>query len=304
MVDRGEKDEKMNRGIPEACHSCVIDQAMSAAGFAGLDSEQTARVITVAWKGIQNSAKENLVVQHIVRRVADAVISELNESDDFDIYKEVKRKSNTMAMTYVPQMKERIESSENPLETAIQIAAAGNIIDFGAKQHGNIDLDKELKNIHKVGFSRFDIDSLESELKTAKKLLYICDNSGEIVFDSLLIETVQKLYPEISITAAVREKPIINDATPDDANDVGLTSIVPVISSGSLYPGTILEETTDEFRELFESTDVIISKGQGNFETLLPVQNSSLFFLLRIKCDHMAALSGVEKGNLVLMQGC
>jgi hypothetical protein len=107
----------------------------------------------------------------------------------------------------------------------------------------------------------------------------------------------------VRITAAVRDKPIINDATLADAKVVGLDRLVTTISSGSVYPGTILTETTPAFQELFAAVDVILSKGQGNFETLLPLADKRIFFLLRIKCEYMAALADVEKGGLVLMQG-
>jgi damage-control phosphatase, subfamily I len=102
--------------------------------------------------------------------------------------------------------------------------------------------------------------------------------------------------------AALRDRPIINDATLEDARSVGLDCLVDTISSGSVYPGTVLPETTREFRQLFADADVMIAKGQGNLETLLPIADNRLFFLLRIKCAYMATLTGVEKGSLVLMQ--
>jgi uncharacterized protein with ATP-grasp and redox domains len=293
----------MSRGIAEACHSCVIAQAQSAAEFAQLTPRETARVVTVAWRGIRGSKRTGKIVQQVVRDIADTINTIRHETRDFDIYADVKDKSNRIALKYVSKLRGEIEESPNPLETAVQIAAAGNIIDFGAKQHGSLDLEKEINTITDVEFDRFDINHFTQKLESAKQLLYICDNSGEIVCDSLLIETIQNLYPEIKIVAAVREKPIINDATMKDARDVSLIDLVDVISSGSIYPGTVLKETNEEFHTLFDTADLILSKGQGNFETLLPVQNDRLFFLLRIKCEHMATLSGVEKGNLVLLHG-
>jgi hypothetical protein len=102
--------------------------------------------------------------------------------------------------------------------------------------------------------------------------------------------------------AALRDKPIINDATLADAEAVGLDRLVTTLSSGSVYPGTILSETTEKFQNVYACADVVLSKGQGNFETLLPVADRRVFFLLRVKCDYMAALSQVEKDSLVLMQ--
>jgi damage-control phosphatase, subfamily I len=184
----------------------------------------------------------------------------------------------------------------------MQIAAAGNIIDFGGKNGTSINLDKELELLTTIPFARYDIEPFKIALGRASTLLYICDNSGEIIFDMLFIKEVQRTYPELKTVAAVRDKPIINDATMDDAKAVGLDRLTRTVSSGSVYPGTILSETTDEFQELFKSADVILAKGQGNYETLLPLADGRLFFLLRIKCEYMAALSGVKKNNLVLMQ--
>ena len=140
-------------------------------------------------------------------------------------------------------------------------------------------------------------------LDGASTHIYLCDNSGEIVFDMLFIKELQQAYPNLQIVAAVRDKPIINDATLEDAKIVGLDRLVTTISSGSVYPGTVLPETTEAFQELFAAADVILSKGQGNLETLLPLADERIFFLLRIKCDYIASLTKMTKDSLVLMQG-
>ena len=293
----------MRPSVPPDCYPCVIDQARSAARFAGLTEEQAGRVITVARAELEKSKTTPLLVQHIVRRVADAVIQELGESPDFDIYAEVKKQSNTLSLAYAEKFQKKIDASDSPFETGLQIATAGNIIDFGAKDHASVNLNKELQSLDKTPFARYDIEAFKKALNGASTLLYICDNSGEIVFDMLFIKELQREYPDLQIVAALRDKPIINDATLEDAKAIGLDRLVSIISSGSIYPGTILPETTKEFQDLFASADVMLSKGQGNFETLLPWSNKRLFFLLRIKCDYMAALSKVKKDNLVLMQG-
>jgi len=287
--------------VSAECHSCIIAQACSAAHFANLSKEQTSRVLDVAKVSIAESKTTPLLAQHIIRRVADSIIKECCESIDFDIYADVKEKSNVLS--YAEKFQKKIDDSEAPLEAGLQIAAAGNIIDFGAKQHGSINLDRELQSLDKTPFARYDIELFTQALDGAETLLYICDNSGEIVFDMLFIKEIKREYPNLQITAAVREKPIINDATLEDAKAVGLDRLVSTISSGSVYPGTILLETTKAFQKLFTSADVILSKGQGNFETLLPSADKRIFFLLRIKCGYMAALSNVKKGKLVLMQG-
>jgi len=297
------ENKKHFTGIASDCYSCVINQARSAARFGELNEEQTRRVINVAKAGLEKSKTTPLLVQHIIRRVADTVIQERGESQDFDIYADVKEKSNILSLAYAERFQKKIDGSESPFETGIQIAAAGNIIDFGAVNRGPIDLTKELQSLNKIPFAHYDIEPFKRALDDASTLLYICDNCGEIVFDMLFIKEVQREYPNLQIVAALRDKPIINDATLEDAKAVGLDRHVTTISSGSVYPGTILPETTDEFQKLFASADVILSKGQGNFETLLPIADRRLFFLLRIKCEYMAALSKVSKDNLVLIQG-
>jgi uncharacterized protein with ATP-grasp and redox domains len=297
------ENKKRFSGIASDCYACVVNQARSAARFGELNEEQTKRVIAVAKAGLEKSKTTPLLVQHIIRSVADTVIQERGESQDFDIYADVKEKSNILSLAYAEGFQKKLNASTSPLETGLQIAAAGNIIDFGAVNQGPINLDKELRSLNKIPFARYDIEPFKKALDGASTLLYICDNSGEIVFDMLFIKELQREYPNLQIVAALRDKPIINDATLEDAKEVGLDRLVATISSGSIYPGTILLETTEEFQKLFASADVILSKGQGNFETLLPVADERLFFLLRIKCEYMAVLSKVRKDNLVLIQG-
>ncbi|MEZ4598963.1 MAG: ARMT1-like domain-containing protein [Syntrophotaleaceae bacterium] len=289
-------------GIPPDCFPCVLNQALSACRFAGLNDEQTRRIIEVAEAGLEESRTTAILVQHVVRRVADAILAEKGESSLFDIYAKVKEISNHLALDYVDTIQQKMEASLSPLETGLQIAAAGNIIDFGAKDHGSLDVDKELRSLGKASFKRYDFEPFQQSLKTALTLLYLCDNCGEIVFDMLFIKQLQRDYPGLRVVAALRDKPIINDATLADAEAVGLDRIVTTISSGSVYPGTILSETTEEFQQIYADADVILSKGQGNFETLLPLADDRVFFLLRVKCDYISALSRVDRGSLVLMQ--
>ena len=289
--------------IAADCHPCIINQARSAARFAELNGAQTERVIKVAQAGLERSKSVPLLAQHIVRYVTDAIIQERGATPDFDIYAKVKEKSNRLSLAYAERFQEKIKNSQSPFEVGIQIAAAGNIIDFGAKDHASLDIDEELRLLDRTLFARYDLEVLRHALDEAALLLYICDNSGEIVFDMLFIEVIKREYPHLEIIATVRGKAIINDATLEDAQIVGLDRLVKTISSGSIYPGTILPETTEEFQQLFASADVILAKGQGNFETLLPIADKRLFFLLRIKCEYMASLAQVRKDSLVLMQG-
>jgi uncharacterized protein with ATP-grasp and redox domains len=297
-----EKEETL-KPIPAPCRPCSLDQALSACRFARLNEAQTEKVLAAAEAGLAESEKTPLLVQHIVRLVADSIIDIKGEGEDFDIYREVKETSNRLAQEVLPGLSEAVKVSGEPLEAALQIAAAANIIDFGAETRGDLDMEKELLNLGSVPFGCFQIDEFRERLAASENLLYLCDNCGEIVLDKLFVEQLKKNYPHLKITAAVREKPVINDATLEDAAAVGLDKLVPVVSSGSVYPGTVLSECSSSFLKLYEDADIILSKGQGNFETLLPERDGRSFFLLRIKCALMAERAGVEKGKLILMRG-
>jgi uncharacterized protein with ATP-grasp and redox domains len=287
----------------EKCRTCLLSQVESLSAMAGLTDDQSSLVQADAKKHIAHAQKTGRLPQQVVRAVTDDAIRILNLSQWYDLYADIKELSNTRAAACAPSMEKRIDAAPAPLIEAIKIAAGGNCIDFGVHDYRTFDLERELENIHRADFPVFHSDALRHKLSRAETLLYICDNAGEIVFDMLLIRLLIHHFPALHICAAVREKPIINDATMHDARRVGLTDTVRVISSGSVYPGTILNETTQEFQHVYHHADVIISKGQGNFETLLPAADETIFFLLRIKCSIMAELSGVEKGRAALLQG-
>jgi damage-control phosphatase, subfamily I len=289
--------------IPAECYSCIFSQLHSLAKVTGLDGESSKLLFEDSMRQLLDTHGEGLVVQHIVRSATDRAIALSGKGAGYDPFGAIKKESNVIALQFVDEFRNKIRNSAKPLQDAVKIAAAGNIIDFGAKQHGSLDVEKELSTISERTFGCFDFAELSRRLLLAEKLLYICDNAGEIVFDRLFIEEIRRSHPDLEVVCAVRAMPIINDAVLSDASESGLQEVAVVISSGSVYPGTLLDETSEEFRRLFDNADVIISKGQGNFETLLDVADERLFFILRIKCDQMAKLSGVAKGELVLMQG-
>jgi uncharacterized protein with ATP-grasp and redox domains len=220
-------------------------------------------------------------------------------SNNSDPYKEVKEKFNNAAKLLCDelQLEKFIESSEDPFGTAVRIAIAGNIIDFGVTS--SIDENKVKETVEacleadiKGNASR---ELMEAVYK-AKKILYLGDNAGEIVFDKLLI----KRLPCEKITFVVKGEPIINDATMEDAEKVGMTELVNVIDNGADIPGTILRYCSLEFREKFEEADLIISKGQGNYETLSEISNKKIFFLLKAKCPVIAEDLQCQVGDIVL----
>ena len=211
-----------------------------------------------------------------------------------DPFSQIKEESTRLALTFYPDLKRKVTSSENPLSTAIKYAIAGNIIDFGVS--AEFDLDAELsKVLDSSSYGIWEEDALVQHIKHAEWILYLGDNTGETVFDRLLIETMDR-----PVTYAVRSGPIINDATMEDAVAAGLDQICArLIPSGCRAPGTILDLCSDEFKKLFYSAPLIISKGQGNYETLSGTA-APVFYLLKAKCGVVAGHLEVNIGDLVL----
>jgi uncharacterized protein with ATP-grasp and redox domains len=214
-----------------------------------------------------------------------------------DPYIEQKRAHNELALHLLPALRKDIETSGDPLISAAHFAIAGNIIDLGAKSGLN-----ESDVMHAIEHAaeeplEGDMDSFRKAVTEAKSILYLADNAGEIVFDRLLIE---QLGSE-RVTLAVRGGPILNDALNEDARTAGLTALVPTIGNGSDVPGTDMTQCSAEFRDLFNKADLIISKGQGNFETLSD-NPRRIFFLFKVKCPMVAQTCGRPLGAHVLTE--
>ena len=285
-----------------ACYPCLLKQVLDTAELLGLNDRQVKTVIEATLHYLLKK-KQDIMPLHIVAWLYTFIHQTFYDGNGtFDPYRQLKRDTNLLALEHFDTVVDRVKKSPSPLETALFFAAMGNIIDFGARARGSIDITHEIDTIDKLHFSIYHYDKLSEKLNNAETLLFIGDNAGEIVFDKVLIREVKKEFPEIDIVFAVRDRPIINDATIEDARFVGLEKEVTVVSSGSIYPGTILEETNEKFKELFTSADVIIAKGQGNFESLNDVKTEKLFFIFRIKCDRVADSIGVNNDDLILFQ--
>jgi uncharacterized protein with ATP-grasp and redox domains len=213
-----------------------------------------------------------------------------------DPYLEKKNHYNKQALSLYPELKEQVENSSDPLETAVRLAIAGNIIDLGVGstlKEGQVEqtIEKSLKET-------LDLEALQrfrNEVEKAEDILYLGDNAGEIVFDRLLLEQL----PCEKITFVVKGGPVLNDVTIEDAQITGITDLVEVIDNGSDAPGTIINDCSEDFRKRFEQSDLLIIKGQGNFETLNDVKKNR-FFLLQPKCSVLAEHLSCKIGSLVL----
>lgn len=212
-----------------------------------------------------------------------------------DPYREAKDSSNRLALRLYPHLQSLVRESENPLEIAVRLAIAGNIIDYA--QGGEFDETRIRRTIDHALAAPLNgaVDELSRAVSDAGSILYLADNAGEIVFDRLLVEQL----PLEKVTLAVRGEPVINDATYVDAETAGLTEIVEVIDNGSDVPGTILGDCSEDFRRRFDQADLIIAKGQGNYETLSEI-DANILFVFKVKCPVIAADIGCQVGSLML----
>lgn len=233
----------------------------------------------------------------IVGKVAYGLVAEtLGMKDPFI---SIKKEQNQLALDLYDDVKKIVENAEDPLFEAILIAIVSNTIDL-ATQH-DINIVNDIKSFSSEDLVINDYKEFKKALESTSHLLIIGDNSGEIVFDKLLIETILNFYPNLKIIYSVRSAPVINDVTIEDAKFVGLTKLVKVIESCPA-PGIDLFSSTEEFKKHFYlKGGIILSKGQGNFESLyqIEVPEKELFYLLKTKCNLMERIFNVKIGDLI-----
>jgi uncharacterized protein with ATP-grasp and redox domains len=274
------------------CMACFVRQAIDGARLATADAtvrEQIVReVIKKAAEFPMNLPPSDMSVDiyEIVRRV----------SGNDDPFSEVKKESNRFALDLYPEMKQLVETSDRPFETAVRLAIAGNIIDSGIAQTFDLDdVHETVDHALEAPLNEELLETFNAAVDRAENILYVADNAGEIVFDRLLIDLIG---PE-KVTVAVKSGPIINDATMQDAETAGLTGMVRVVESGCVAAGTSLAMCNDEFMEIFDTADLVVAKGQGNFEALEEA-DKPIFFLLKAKCDVIARHMECKLGDIML----
>ena len=218
-----------------------------------------------------------------------------------DPYRQVKIEANRNVLEMYPNLQQKVKRSPDPVLTATRLAIAGNIIDLGACDA--YDLRKTIEEVLVKPFMVNHYDRFITELMKARSMIYLADNSGEVVFDRLLVETILEHYEIKKVMFVVKGAPIINDATITEAKEAGLDRIPEVEFSrmGTGAPGSGPVRESKEFGNFLDTGDMVISKGQGNFEGLS--DRKDVFFLLMAKCPLVASQLGVETGDIILKGG-
>ncbi len=274
-----------------ACVPCLIRNTLDVARLGTSDESCQQEILqqVMAWMiEAAGNCPPPLAAGFIQKTVRDRTGTE-------DPYGPLKEKYNTMALELYPRLSAMKNRSENRFDAGVRLAVAGNIIDFGLAS--TLGRERLISTIDHAMSTRIKgrISDLQRAVAKAARILWIGDNAGEIVFDRLLLEEMDAGR----VVYAVRGGPVQNDATMADAVAVGLTRMVDVIDSGAAIPGTLVEHCSGEFREVYDRADLIISKGQGNFETL-DQKDPKIFFLFKAKCPVVAACGNWDLGDVVV----
>ena len=276
------------------CIPCFIKQSLEAARLATDDIVIHEKVLKQVMKHLQNISFEDMPpeisreVHHIIRNITGVN----------DPYKKVKDQSNEMAKKLLPHLNKLIDEADDPLLMRIKLAIVGNVIDFGTSNRFNVE--DMIDKIVKQDFITDAYPRFKQVLNQSETVLYLADNAGEIFFDKLLLDEISKHVKEIILV--VKTHPIINDALMEDAEKAGIHKIAKIIQGDKNQdrstPGIIPKYASNEFKQYFKNADMVISKGQGNYESFSDC-NREIFFLLMIKCPLLAEDIGEELASFV-----
>lgn len=277
------------------CYVCTLRQSLEAARFTGASEEIQRKVIQRTLTILQNT-EPNCSSAEMSLHIHQAVKEETGFEDPYQVKKE---QSTQEALRIYPDIKSMVEQSADPFSTAVKVAVAGNIIDFGVNQNHN--LADTIRSGLSNPLAEDAVSELRNEIENAEWILFIGDNAGETVCDRILIEEIEKIT-SAPIKYAVRSGAVLNDTTLKDAIEAGLDQVAEIVTTGHASAGVLVNENNKEFQSLLNSAPVVIAKGQGNFEGLNEF-GKRFFFLLQIKCPVLSSYTGLNLGSWVVKRG-
>jgi damage-control phosphatase, subfamily I len=280
------------------CIPCYAKQMLSVLQVAEYDKAEIPKVLFEAMDVI----KDLPLYTNPAFNSSLAVLEVYGLINNNNPYKFAKSKSNDFALSIYDDLKYIVDNAEDKLLMAFNVAVAGNIIDMGVSL--DFDITQALSEITTKKFDYCDYNKFKSNLNNSNNVLILGDNAGEIVFDKLLVEQLNLLGK--NVTYAVKSFPIINDATIDDAYYVEMNKIADVIETGSVCAGVNFEDCSLDFIDIYKNSDIVIAKGQANYESLEDSTDMMLnktYFVLRAKCPCIAKHIGVKLGDIVLKNG-
>ena len=273
------------------CLSCLLNQSLRVAKNLDLDEETSKKMMKVASSSIGSYGEVSPPVA-----AADLYPKLASFTDSEDVYKSLKELSTQEALKLLPSVEKKIHT----VSDAIKAAVAGNVIDFATPNH--FDLTIEFEKVFETNFAIDDENIFLAKLKVAKSFMIIGDNVGEHVFDKLLLETIAKFHPSLKLYYAVRGCPIINDVTLLEAKELAMNEVAIVVDSGVITPGLAYDYASEAFMKLYNTMDLVVAKGMGNYECLEGVKDERIFHLFKVKCDVVANDVGESLGSLIFMR--
>lgn len=278
------------------CWPCFLAQALRGAKEAGLDQEQTRTLLVEVGGGLADlhpSAPPPDFARHFYARIAEL-------SGREDPYAATKREHTRAAIAVLDELRRRVREAADELDAALRVAAAGNRLDLGAlADPGRVE--DVLAGALSAPTPVWEVERFRGELARAGRVLVLGDNAGETVFDRLMLESLGRLRPEAELAYAVRGGPVINDATVEDALEAGVDQAARLLSTGAAVPGVLLAECSADFVKAFHAADLVLAKGQGNYETLSEPAPRPLWYLLTVKCHQVSEHLGAPTGSSILL---
>lgn len=283
--------------IQEKCIPCIVNQSIKVADMVGLKdkNELLRKVFTYLSKVDFNSSSTPELIGEIFKILKKETGSE-------DPYKETREHYNKMFLEQIPDLEQEINVVENPFIEAIKYAIIGNVIDFNPIHNILLsDINACFSQLKGEQLEINDSNLLMQEIMNAGTILYLGDNCGEICLDKILIKKIKELNPSCQVFFAARGEAVVNDSLEEDAYFVGIGDFATVISNGDSSMGTVLYRTSKRFQEIYHKADIVIAKGQANYECLSN-ENENIYFLLMTKCGVIANDIGVQELKMICMK--
>ncbi len=282
--------------LHDKCLPCVVNQVIKVANITGITKkEELLREVFTYLSKMNFDETTPEIIGEIFNMIK-------RHTKNPDPYKETRNYYNTLFMELLPEFERKIDQAENSFMLAVRYAIVGNIIDFNPIHNTLLeDIYDCFDNMEQLELAIDDSSALMKDISIAGTLLYLGDNCGEICMDKILLKKIKELNPNVKLFFGVRGKPVVNDSISDDAYSVGIDEYAEIIDNGDGSLGTVLNRTSPVFKEVYNKADVVIAKGQANYECLSE-EDKNIYFLLMTKCDVIAKDIGVEEKKMICMK--
>ncbi|MDR1771679.1 MAG: ARMT1-like domain-containing protein [Hungatella sp.] len=282
--------------LHDKCLPCVVNQVIKVANITGINTKE--ELLREVFTYLSKMSFDETTPE-IIGEIFDMIKRYTNNPDP---YKETRNYYNNLFMELLPEFERKIEQAENPFMLAIRYAIVGNIIDFNPIHNTLLeDIYDCFEKMEQLELAINDSHALMKDISNAGTLLYLGDNCGEICMDKILLKKIKELNPNVKLLFGVRGKPVVNDSISEDAYSIGIDEYAEVVDNGDGSLGTVLNRTSPVFKDVYNKADVVIAKGQANYECLSE-ENKNIYFLLMTKCDVIAKDIGVEEKKMICMK--